>query len=217
MEEKLCFIDVETTGTDPVKNGIVQISGIIRDREMFNITCHPLPGDEIEDSALEMNHLTHEEIKTYQHPADALNELKVIFRKHCDPYNPKDKMFFYSYADDFDIAFMWKWYEENGGNPYDHLDEFLLNEVSIKYDYQYLRKWFEKLGDKYFGSWFWNPHIDIMALAAQALKYKRPQMPNFKLATVAQALGIEIKEDMLHDARYDVMLAKEVYQKVTGG
>ena len=54
-----------------------------------------------------------------------------------------------------------------------------------------------------------------MVLATPYLAEKRPDMENFKLATVAKALGIEVSEDNLHDASYDIALTKGIFQIVT--
>jgi DNA polymerase-3 subunit epsilon len=40
-------------------------------------------------------------------------------------------------------------------------------------------------------------------------------MPSFKLSRVAKTLGIEVDEDRLHDADYDVYLTREIYKTVS--
>lgn len=40
-------------------------------------------------------------------------------------------------------------------------------------------------------------------------------MPNFKLKTVAKELGLDVEDDKLHDARYDVLLTRDIYRIVT--
>jgi DNA polymerase III epsilon subunit-like protein len=50
---KYIFLDTETTGTDPVKNGIIQLSGIIvvpdvladGAEEKFDLKMQPFPAD----------------------------------------------------------------------------------------------------------------------------------------------------------------------------
>jgi DNA polymerase-3 subunit epsilon len=39
-------------------------------------------------------------------------------------------------------------------------------------------------------------------------------MENFKLKTVAQEMGIEVDESKLHDAKYDLELTYQIYQKI---
>lgn len=38
---------------------------------------------------------------------------------------------------------------------------------------------------------------------------------NFKLATVSKALGIEVDDSKLHDAEYDILLTRQIYNLVT--
>ena len=40
-------------------------------------------------------------------------------------------------------------------------------------------------------------------------------MTDFKLKTVAKQLGIIVDESKLHDAKYDIILTKQIYEIVT--
>lgn len=53
-----------------------------------------------------------------------------------------------------------------------------------------------------------------MVLATAYLLNQREQMENFKLATVAKQLGIEVVDESLHDAFYDIYLTKAIYDIV---
>ena len=70
-------------------------------------------------------------------------------------------------------------------------------------------------GDNYFGSWFWSNSLDVMVLATYYLLDRRSKMENFRLATVAREMGIDIENEKLHDAFYDLYLTKSIYDKVT--
>lgn len=100
-------------------------------------------------------------------------------------------------------------------NPFDKTDKFHLYGYNVKFDEDFLRRYFKKNQDNYFGSWFWNPPIDIMSLAAEHLKFKRATMLDFKQGTVAKALDIPVDEDQLHDALYDIQITKQIYDKIT--
>lgn len=101
-------------------------------------------------------------------------------------------------------------------DKYDKTDKFFLcGYNNASFDNQFLRAWFVQNGDNYFGSWFWSSAIDVMVLATQALMEVRSRMLNFKLCTVAQAFGIKIEEEKLHDAMYDIYLTYEVYKRIT--
>jgi DNA polymerase III subunit epsilon len=85
---------------------------------------------------------------------------------------------------------------------------------NASFDNQFLRRFYEKCGDKYFGSNFWSDSIDVMVLASYKLQNKRSLIANFKLGTVASFCGIDVKEDGLHDALYDVILTRKIYYKL---
>lgn len=96
-------------------------------------------------------------------------------------------------------------------------DKFhLVGYNNASFDNQFLRAFFVQNGDKYFGSWFWSDTIDVMVLASQFLKDVRHKMENFKLMTVAKELGIEVEEEKLHDAHYDIHLTYQAYLIITG-
>lgn len=82
---------------------------------------------------------------------------------------------------------------------------------SLHFDNDHLRNFFSKNGDKFFGSYFWSGGIDVMSEANRVLLNYRPYMPNFKLATVAEYLGIETKPEELHDALYDIMTTIKIF------
>ena len=82
---------------------------------------------------------------------------------------------------------------------------------NLHFDNDHLRNFFSKNGDKYFGSYFWSGGIDVMSEANRVLLNYRPYMPNFKLATVAEYLGIETKPEELHDALYDIMTTIKIF------
>lgn len=100
---------------------------------------------------------------------------------------------------------------------YDRTDKFWFIGYNSHFDDQFLRQWFSKCGDKYYGSWFWWPPLDVAMFAADYLAPERATMPNFKLATVAGQLGIEVTEEDLHDATTDVVLTRDIYRHLLIG
>jgi DNA polymerase-3 subunit epsilon len=101
-------------------------------------------------------------------------------------------------------------------SKFDKRDKFHLAGYNNRYfDDRFLRAWFERSEDPYFGSWFWADSLDVMVLASSHLVRHRHRMENFKLATVAEYMGIEVKDGLLHDARYDVDLTRDLYNKIT--
>lgn len=185
---KLVFFDLETTGTNPGKHGIHQISGqIVIDgviKETFDFHVQPNPRAMIEDEALKVGGVTREQILAYPPMQQVYQEFVAMLGKYVDKFNKKDKFFLVGYN-------------------------------NAAFDNQFLLGFFLQNGDVYFGSWFWANSIDVMVLASAYLATRRPEMENFKLSTVAKTLGIVVNDDSLHDAMYDIELTKAVFDIVT--
>lgn len=186
---KLVFFDLETTGTNPGKHGIHQISGqIVIDgviKETFDFHVQPNPKALIEDEALKVGNVTREQILAYPPMQQVYQEFVAMLGKYVDKFNKKDKFFLVGYN-------------------------------NAAFDNQFLRGFFLQNGDVYFGSWFWANSIDVMVLASAYLATRRPDMENFKLSTVARTLGVDVQSESLHDAMYDIELTKAVFDIVTG-
>lgn len=187
---KLFFYDLETTGVNPGKNGIHQISGMIvingKVKETFDYKVQPNPKAVIEKQALEVAGVTEEQVLSYT-PMGEVYRKQIIpmLHKYIDRYNKTDKFYLVGYN-------------------------------NAHFDNDFFRGFFLQNGDKYFGSYFWANCFDCMVLATPYLADVRPQMENFKQGTVAKALGIEVDDTKLHDALYDISICKAIYDKVCG-
>jgi DNA polymerase-3 subunit epsilon len=185
---KLFFFDLETTGVNPAKNGIHQISceividGITKETHDWKV-C-PNPKAIIEQEALNVAGVTKEQILAYPPMMDVYVQLITTLGRYVERYSRTDKFFLVGYN-------------------------------NAPFDNQFLRGFFLQNGDNYFGSWFWSNSIDVMVLATQYLLDSRDWMENFKLATVAEKLGINMDREKLHDASYDLYLTKAIYNLVT--
>lgn len=183
---KRAFIDVETSGLNPLHHGILEIAIIIDiDNNVMNTYSSKVGlnrGDEVNQAALEANGLTEEDIKTFPPAGKVLNEIIEVFQEHVDPYNKLDKYHFLGY--------------------------------NAKFDADFLRNFFYKCGDKYYGSWFWVPPVDVMSLAAERVGDERKKLSNFKLETVARHFGLPIDSGKLHRAMYDIEITRELYMEV---
>ena len=166
---KILFFDLETTGTNPGRHGIHQISGsIVIDgevKEEFNLFVQPNPKAQIDSEALKVCNVTMEQIMSYPEMSVVYSKLIEILSRHVDKYNKNDKMFLAGYN-------------------------------NSSFDNNFLRGFFLQNGDNYFGSWFWSNSIDVMVLATPHLCDIRNTMPDFKQATVAKFLDIEVKESL---------------------
>ena len=185
---KRCFIDTETTGIDPQKHGIWQIAGIVTIEkkivQRFTHTFVPHEGTVWDQTARDMV------------PPDTLAKIDAKTL-------PTSRDAFM----DFKVSV-------NYVDPYNKQDKFFFVAYNAYFDWQFLQEFFKQHGDKYFGSLFAYPPIDVACLAAERLGDERLLMPNFKLHTVAQRFGLAVDEEKLHDAAYDIELTKDLYCKI---
>jgi DNA polymerase-3 subunit epsilon len=186
---KKFFFDLETTGLDNKLNAIHQMSGCIELDgtiiETFNFKIRPFEGAIIEPKALETSNVTEEQIMAYPPAEEVFADFMRMLSRYVKKFDKKDKMFLVGY-----------------------------NNAS--FDNGFLRSFYERhQRDDYFNSWFWGNSIDVMVLASEYLAEKRTGMENFKLMSVARAVGIEIDETKLHDAEYDIELTRNIYRIVT--
>lgn len=183
----LLFFDLETTGVLYWKNGIHQLSGLVE-----------IDGKVVEEF----------DIKVRPNPkciveAQALEVAGVTLEQINSYQDMRD-----GYLQFTDILSKYV-------DKYNKQDKFHLAGYNNRgFDDPFLRAWFVQNGDTYFGSWFWSDSIDVMVLASNHLRAERYKMPNFKLMTVANHLGIPIDESKAHDALYDVKVTRNVYELV---
>jgi DNA polymerase-3 subunit epsilon len=186
---KYFFYDLETTGVNPGKNGIHQISGeiVIDDVtvETFDFHVQPNPQAVIEQEALDVAGVTKEQLMNYPPMGVVYNQLVQMLAKYVNKYDKTDKFHLVGY--------------NNRG-----------------FDDNFFRGFFLQNGDKFFGSWFWADSIDVMVLASAYLAWTRPTLPNFKLATVAESMGVDIHAGQLHDASFDIDITKQVFDIIMG-
>lgn len=102
-------------------------------------------------------------------------------------------------------------------NKFDKRDKmYLVGYNNAGFDNSFLRALFQQCGDKYFGSWFYPNCMDVYVMVTPFLMGVRNDMENFKLMTVAKTMGIEIDENKLHDATYDIELTRDIFYRIIG-
>jgi len=180
---KLCFIDVETTGLDDKANTIWQLAGQLH-------TPKGIEKFEYKVKPFEGALLSEYALKMNHLTPDILNS----FDEEAIVYNSFIRML-NKYVD-----------------KYNKVDKFFFIGYNATFDERFVRALFERQGNKYFGSYFWYPPIDVMTLACYILRNQREKLTNFKLATVCRYLKIPIDEASLHDAQYDIDLTVKLYQ-----
>lgn len=115
---KKLWFDTETTGIDSYKNDIVQIAGLIEINgeivEEFNIKCQPRNWESISDEALGVTGLTLTDLKSYQAPGYALNQLIKIFDKHISKFDKADKFTPCGHNVKFDLDMLQSFFKKGG-------------------------------------------------------------------------------------------------------
>ena len=196
-DQKIIFIDVETTGVNPERNGLTQISGCVQIgdeiKESFDYFVRPFSHDEIEAEALKVTGIDRRQFLLPDHP----NHLAVDGQNFEDPKDIYVRM----------AVMLGKYVSQ-----YDKTDKFqFVGYNAHSFDMPFMRRFWEKNGDRFFGSWFWYPCLDVMLVWAQILQPVRAELSNFKLATVARHCGIKVDDSRLHDSQYDIELTRELW------
>jgi len=163
MIEKVLYLDEETTGTDPVKNDVIQLAAIVEIKgkimERFNMRCQPWDYGTIEMQALDVNGLTVDELLTFPEPIELYQAFTRMMGKYIDKF--------------------------------DRMDKFTPAGQKVQFDTGFLKCFFEKCGDKYYGSWMNWRHIDLLAVVRFLRFAGQLNIENDKLETVASHFGIE--------------------------
>ena len=179
------FIDVETSGVRPGQDGIVQISGSFEiNNKINNFDYKPIKlflGQVLSPKATEIHGVT-QELLDSESALDPEDVYKEI------------KFLFDSLVD-----------------KYNKKDKMLLIGYNCKFDYDFMLHFFKRNSDKYLGSYFWFPYIDIMTMAAFIIGSDRVKLPDFKQSTVAKYFGIDVVKSKLHDAAYDMSITRKLY------
>lgn len=182
---KFLYLDTETTGVNPKEDSIFQISCIYVD------TDAPDPSPKEYDFKLApyknkgLSPMAAEKTGMTDEIINSYPQQDLIFKefqeKICAKVNPRDRK-----------------------------DKMFLLGYNVSFDDSFLREWFSFNGDRYYGSYFWNPCLDAMSLAGLRLMAARPYMPNFQLSTVYKALTGKDLEGA-HDAMADVRATREIF------
>jgi DNA polymerase-3 subunit epsilon len=185
--EKRIWIDTETTSRDAETTGLLQLSGFTKIggeiKDKFNFFIKPFPNQFIDDEALAVNNIKRDDIKNFLEPIDAYKKFIRILTRHVDPYEKKERK-----------------------------EKFHFFGYNSNFDMTVLRKFFENNNDKYFGSFFYFPYIDVMTLAALELENERKNIENFKLNTVFSYVGLTLPEGLTwHDAEADTLAAEMLF------
>lgn len=184
---KTLYFDVETTGVDPGRNGIWQLSGIMETKtsdgdvslEEFDYKMRPLKGAKVNPQALEVGGITVEDLKSFKPEDEVYKNLVAKLDSWIDKYDPEDKFYPAGY--------------------------------NVQFDLNFLQAWFKSHDDYGLGSYCNWRAIDPLAI----MRFKHfcgdIDLENYKLETVCKHYGIEIKA---HDALSDIRATWELIYKL---
>lgn len=182
---KLIYLDLETTGLDPQKNGVIQIAGMIEIdgevKERFNLRPRPFQTDVIDSRALLVNKTNPEDFQT---------------EKYADPFIVHKK-----------ISSMMDRYVSR----YDKFDKFTMVGQNPRFDYLFLTEFFNKCGDPYLYSRIGYHLIDLGAIAAVLKLAGKMKTQNLKLESIAQAFSVDFNS---HDAEGDIEATRCIFWKI---
>jgi len=182
----ILWFDCETTGLDENKHGLIQIACILDDSsgniiDTFNIHVKPCKGDLLNKDALIKNKINPKDFYT-----DKFLRPEIAFEKF--------------------ISFL-----DKHVNRYKRDDKLILAGKNIQFDIRFLRKFFDKNDDKFYGSWFHYPFIELESEIAKYLILNDVLFKNYKLETVCKYFDIDINA---HDALEDIKATQKIYYKI---
>lgn len=208
---KILGIDIETTGLDAKRHGIIQIGmfididGKLEDTLLVNV--QPFDDDYIfcEDCKSEDNEFPFEDISyiptiTIDSVAKPSNiKLIDIANNHIPPKKALQQI----------IAFL-----DKHISKFDKTDKAYLMGFNIKFDMDFMGEWFRKLDFKYFGSYTnYRPLDAYYEACSWAYIGGFNQLENLKLETLCKAYSIEIEA---HNALSDILATRELWYKLVG-
>lgn len=183
---KILWVDVETTGFSPKRNGIISIAafmmvdGVIDPvNGRFVAEMNPV-GREIEESALAVNGFTRERIESAKDWALVAVDFVTWMASFAEEF-PMKKAVCGGYYNSFDVGMISNWLESTG---------------------MYL-----------FGEFIHPQLLDVCEVVKRTGHSSVRYLPNKKLGTVTKALGVDLGDDA-HNAEADILATIEVWKKL---
>lgn len=179
---KILWLDTETTGLNREKCDIIQIAGIVI-----------IDGQEKERFNFSCQPVNWENIEptSFEKTGMTLEKLKEL---------PLPQEIYLKFKE-----LLGKYIDR-----YNKDDKFFLAGHSTQFDLDFLKTFFEKMGDKYFGSYFFYKTIDLMALCTILHTAGLINLSSWKLGDIANYLCIEY-DNNLHNAETDIDLTRKCF------
>ncbi len=180
---KIFWFDTETTGVDAEKCDIVQIGYLIQ-----------IDGIDVDAG----------EIRMRPHPDARIDDkaLEVNGLTHETVWDAQDQ--------GAGIAELMKTMSKYI-DKHNKLDKFVQAGYNIGFDDKFLRSAFRKLGNNYYGSWFFWPKMDVAAEVARWVLRTGARPENFQLGTLCEYFDIQLDA---HDAVNDIVATRTLFQKL---
>lgn len=189
---KILFYDLETTGLHPETASIIQLAGIMTEFTEDN-EVKPLGG---------FNYTMKPRVGR-EVDSSALD---------INGYTMEELA---TFQDDREVFEKFMKFLNKHIDQFNKVDKAILAGYNnTHFDTDFLRQWFADNNSTYFGSYFWSNSIDVMPEASRYFIHYRPALLNFKLGTVAKAMGIETDKSSLHDGLYDIKLTLLMFKKL---
>lgn len=188
---KILFIDILTTGTNPQKCGIYAIGGILcedtisemKEIKKFEFRMRPFEGARIIDNSLWIGGVTRSNLLYFKKEDEVLSAFTGLLSECVNLSNPEDKVFICGFNTSvFDVPFLKEWYERNG--------------------------------NRRFRDCFHMQSIDLMSLSTYALMSERRAMREFNLTSVARKFGILSKMSETYLCLDNVETCIQLYRKL---
>ena len=182
---KLLWLDTETTGLNKEKCDIIQVAGII------------VINGEVEErfdfhcQPVNWENIEPVALEKTNMTTDKLKEFPLPQVVYKNLISVLDK-----YID-----------------KYNQFDKFYLAGHNVQFDMEFLRMFFNKMGDKFFGSYFYYKTVDLMALCTILHTAGLIHLTSWKLDEIAKYLGVPTDEN-LHDASVDVDITRKCFCKL---
>ena len=187
MKSKVLYLDTETTGLDPHKNGVIQVAMIGPDNKTFNVNINPIPlGVKIDKEALKINGIKKKWIKKYPDSSKQFKKMLKFMKGYVDQYNKTDKMVVIGYNVKFDVEFLHGWAKRE---EFDFMGSFI--------DWRVI-------------------DVLVLARTAHYLGQMPAEPEDFKLGTICKVYGIkEPSHDAMDDIVATKMLFERITNEWT--
>lgn len=182
--KKVLWFDLETTGIDPERNGIIQFAALVEIHgevvDSLEIKLQPHQGALISKEALVVNGVSEEDIRGFMRHDEAFRHIDAFLSRHVSRFDRNDKFYPAGYNVQFDLEF--------------------LSRMFKRYD-QY--------GIGTFVNW---RRIDPLPLLYYMEYIDKISLDNYKLQTVCDYFGIPLNS--AHDAMADVKATRELMKHI---